>query len=82
MFWRPAGSPHVRFRRMPVVRRIHRQQPTTPQEVQLNQTADLSSVLVGHRPLAPELVDNQRIQELGDALAVLYDDRVLQERLI
>ena len=74
LLWRPTGSPLARFRRMPAIRRGRRPYPLNPQEVQLDRASNLNSILVGHRPLLPELVINQHMQALDDALAVLHND--------
>ena len=67
---------------MPVIRRPRLQHPLNFQEVQLERTANFNSVLLQHRPVLPELVTNDRRQDLGDALAALHDVGDPHERLI
>jgi hypothetical protein len=63
-------SPLGIFRRQtPVRRRNFTPRPTCPALVRNDQTTNLESLLLVHRPLLPELVDTNKSQRLDRALA-------------
>ena len=73
--WQSSNSPLGRYKKMPVIRKpVRGRQPVTSTEAQSDEVSDLSVVLNTNRPIVPELVDNERRQDLSLALGVLHQN--------
>ena len=73
--WQSSNSPLGRYKKRPVMRKpVRGRKPVNSTEVQLDKVSDLSVVLKTDKPVVPEVVDNQRQQDLSLALEVLHQN--------